>query len=98
MLQCSHPIGYKASNDVEVNPGPTIFDIIDSATTVSADSSFFFSVKFYFNREKYIYLHEYFRSSAGNWLIHHRTTELLQSALSLTLISGNKYTPFFEEI
>ena len=31
---------YKAGNDVEENPGPAIFDIIDPTTTVSAYSSF----------------------------------------------------------
>ena len=30
----------RQANDVEENPGPTIFDIIDPTTTVSADSSF----------------------------------------------------------
>ena len=34
MLQCLHPV----ANDVEENPGPTIFHIIDPT---SADSSFF---------------------------------------------------------
>ena len=34
MLQCLHPVG----NDVEENPGPTIFHIIDPT---SADSSFY---------------------------------------------------------
>ena len=29
----------RQANDVEENPGPTIFDIIDPTTTVSADSS-----------------------------------------------------------
>ena len=35
------PLLIKQANDVEENPGPTIFDIIDPTTTVSADSSFF---------------------------------------------------------
>ena len=41
VLQCLHSIAYKASklNDVKENPGPTIFDINDPTTTVSADSS-----------------------------------------------------------
>ena len=30
----------RQANDVEENPGPTIFDIIDPTTTVSAGSSF----------------------------------------------------------
>ena len=30
----------RQANDVEENPGPTIFDIIDPTITVSADSSF----------------------------------------------------------
>ena len=30
---------------MEENPGPTIFDIIDPTTTVSADSSFVMCVK-----------------------------------------------------
>ena len=30
----------RQANDEEENPGPTIFDIIDPTTTVSADSSF----------------------------------------------------------
>ena len=36
------PLLIKQANDVEENSGPTIFDIIDPTTTVSADSSFFF--------------------------------------------------------
>ena len=34
----------RQANDVEENPGPTIFDIIVPTTTVSADSSFVMSV------------------------------------------------------
>ena len=34
----------RQANDVEESPGPTIFDIIDPTTTVSADSSFVMSV------------------------------------------------------
>ena len=34
----------RQANDVEENPAPTIFDIIDTTTTVSADSSFVMSV------------------------------------------------------
>ena len=30
----------RQANDVEKNPGPTIFDIIDPTTTVSAGSTF----------------------------------------------------------
>ena len=45
------PLLIRQANDVEENPGPTIFDIIDPTTTVSADSSFF-SVKCHCNREK----------------------------------------------
>ena len=30
----------RQANDVEENPGPTIFDILDPTTTVSAGSSF----------------------------------------------------------
>ena len=33
------PLLIRQANDVEENPGPTIFDIIDPTTTVSADSS-----------------------------------------------------------
>ena len=33
------PLLIRQANDVEENPGPTIFDIIDPSTTVSADSS-----------------------------------------------------------
>ena len=33
------PLLIRQANDVEDNPGPTIFDIIDPTTTVSADSS-----------------------------------------------------------
>ena len=33
----------RQANDVEENPGPTIFDIIDPTITVSADSSFVMS-------------------------------------------------------
>ena len=40
VLQCSYiPLLIRQANDVEENPGPTIFDIIDPTTTVSADSS-----------------------------------------------------------
>ena len=35
------PLLIKQANDVEENPGLTIFDINDPTTTVSADSSFF---------------------------------------------------------
>ena len=38
------PLLIKQANDVEENPGPTVFDIIDPTTTVSADSSFFFQL------------------------------------------------------
>ena len=34
------PLLIRQANDVEENPGPTIFDIIDPTTTVSAGSSF----------------------------------------------------------
>ena len=34
----------RQANYVEENPGPTVFDIIDPTTTVSADSSFVMSV------------------------------------------------------
>ena len=34
----------RQANDVEENPGPTIFDIIDPKISVSADSSFVMSV------------------------------------------------------
>ena len=33
------PLLIRQANDVEENPGPTRFDIIDPTTTVSADSS-----------------------------------------------------------
>ena len=33
------PLLIRQANDVEENPGPAIFDIIDPTTTVSADSS-----------------------------------------------------------
>ena len=33
------PLLIRHANDVDENPGPTIFDIIDPTTTVSADSS-----------------------------------------------------------
>ena len=40
MLQCLHPIAsIRQANDGEENPGPTIHDIIDPTTTVSADYS-----------------------------------------------------------
>ena len=45
MLYCLHPI----ANDVEENPGPTIFHIIDPT---SADSTFFFFFFFSFLNEK----------------------------------------------
>ena len=34
----------RQANDVEENPDPTMFDIIDPTTTVSANSSFAMSV------------------------------------------------------
>ena len=33
------PLLIRQANDVEENPGPTVFDINDPTTTVSADSS-----------------------------------------------------------
>ena len=41
MMSCNVyiPLLIRQSNDVEENPGPTIFDIIDPTTFVSADSS-----------------------------------------------------------
>ena len=42
-MVCYHvyiPLLMRQANDVEENPGPTIFDIIDPTTTVSAGSSF----------------------------------------------------------
>ena len=40
VLQCLYiPLLIRQVNDVEENPGPTIFDITDPTTTVSADSS-----------------------------------------------------------
>ena len=41
-MMCYHvyiPLLIRQANDVEENPGPTIFDIIDPRTIVSADSS-----------------------------------------------------------
>ena len=35
VLQCLYSIAYKTANDVEENPGPSIFDIIDSMIIVS---------------------------------------------------------------
>ena len=41
---------------MEENPGPTIFDIIDPTTTVSADSSFFFQLSAtVIERSRFIY-------------------------------------------
>jgi len=39
VLQCLYPLLIRQANDVEENPGPTIFDIIDPLRTVSADYS-----------------------------------------------------------
>ena len=40
LVKCLYiPLLIRRTNDVEENPGPTIFDIIDPTTTVSADSS-----------------------------------------------------------
>ena len=50
------PLLIKQVNDVEENPGPTIFDIIDPTTTVSADSSFFFQLSAtVIERSRFIY-------------------------------------------
>ena len=42
-------------NDVEENPGPTIFDIIDPKSTVSADLSFFQLSATVIKRSRFIY-------------------------------------------
>ena len=39
MVQTALAIPKNTGDDVEENPGPTMFDIIDPTTTVSADSS-----------------------------------------------------------
>ena len=49
------PLLIKQANDVEENPGPTIFDIIDPTTTVSADSSFFQLSATVIERSRFIY-------------------------------------------
>ena len=36
------PLLIRQANDVEENPGPAMFDIIDPTTTMSAHSSVFF--------------------------------------------------------
>ena len=45
MIYCNVyiPLLIKQANDVKENPGPSRFDVIDPTTTVTADSSFFFS-------------------------------------------------------
>ena len=79
------PLLIREANNVEENPGRTIFDIIDTTTIVSAALVFFQLRATVIERSRFIYL---------------SIMSIITSVYTIPYFNGNKYryTTFFEEI
>ena len=78
------PLLIRQGNDVEENPGPTVFDIIDPTTTLSADSSFYQLIATVIDRSRFIY-------TSINIKVRRRETGLSAIKQSLTLLEISKH-------